>query len=374
MIDFNLQLQLFVYGYNLTILTAVVIFIRKNRAVHSNTTDSLMKTILWTMLMLLSEGASWILAEYSFEPYQTLFFVTTSIGFAFSIYPVLSFFKYLDSRIVKSESMVGKRRYIYNGIGVFYIGLAVVNIKGRFLFDIFSDGTYLRGLGMYMTSSLAIVILLSYVWLNYRKLRTVEGRIVSVLLLFTVLPVLGVLLQIAIYGLPSLWSFFTLLLLFTYVVIERDALMRDPLTGLLNRGHFEERIRYKLKSGQSFSVIMIDLNGFKAINDRYGHQEGDEALIIVSRLLQRSVKRMDMVCRYGGDEFVILLESDDETIGETVKLRITHGLDLLNGKQFKPYLIQMSLGVCHVEKGTSLSEKEILKQVDEKMYANKKSR
>lgn len=374
MLELNQQLQVFIYGYNLTILFALAMFIGKNKSVHSNATRHLRDAILWTMLLLVSEGVSWILGPNFGTWSYGLLFLTNSLGYACSIFPVLTFFKYLDTRIVKREFQRRQRGRLYGGIGLFYVALALLNVRGRFLFDLLADGTYVRGVGMYLTSILAIFILLSYVALNFQALRTVEGRIVSVLLLFTVLPVMGIGIQIFYYGLPSLWSFFTLLLLFTYVVVERDALMRDPLTGLLNRGHFEERVRYKLKINQSFSVLMIDLNAFKAINDQYGHHEGDEALIIVSRMLQRCVKRRDLVCRYGGDEFVILLESGTSTMGEQVRVRIERALVAINEKRFKPYEIQMSMGVFYVQSGMSLTEKEVLQKVDAKMYENKKSR
>lgn len=89
----------------------------------------------------------------------------------------------------------------------------------------------------------------------------------------------------------------------------------DPLTGLVNRAQMLDRISNALhraqRSGRSLSVLFIDLDGFKAINDAFGHEAGDDVLRSVAFRLASSVRSGDTVARLGGDEFVILIEDDD---------------------------------------------------------------
>lgn len=91
----------------------------------------------------------------------------------------------------------------------------------------------------------------------------------------------------------------------------RDQAVRDPLTGLYNRRYMEETFRRELaragRHGGTLGVLLVDLDGFKAFNDREGHAAGDSLLQQVGRLLGSVVRAEDVACRYGGDEFLVLL-------------------------------------------------------------------
>jgi len=95
--------------------------------------------------------------------------------------------------------------------------------------------------------------------------------------------------------------------------VYRNLAYRDPLTGLWNRRYFEERFKEEFSRaeragiGRSFSVVIVDLNGFKEINDRYGHLVGDELLKWVGGFLTTHLRTHDVACRTGGDEFMLLL-------------------------------------------------------------------
>jgi diguanylate cyclase (GGDEF)-like protein len=92
----------------------------------------------------------------------------------------------------------------------------------------------------------------------------------------------------------------------------RELAFQDPLTGLANRRQFEEALRTAAASppaeGRAHAVLLLDLNGFKRINDTYGHGTGDEVLLIVAERLLRAVRDGDLVARLGGDEFVVLAQ------------------------------------------------------------------
>jgi diguanylate cyclase (GGDEF)-like protein len=89
----------------------------------------------------------------------------------------------------------------------------------------------------------------------------------------------------------------------------------DPLTGLTNRREFQIRLEDELERARRYSLnlalLMIDIDGFKACNDSFGHVAGDMMLQAVAKVLQRSVRRFDVCARYGGDEFAIMTPGSD---------------------------------------------------------------
>jgi diguanylate cyclase (GGDEF)-like protein len=125
---------------------------------------------------------------------------------------------------------------------------------------------------------------------------------------------------------------------------ERDSLrvtaLRDPLTGAANRRSLLERIDYEIarhgRNRRSFAVLMLDLDGFKLLNDRFGHPAGDDLLREVAAALGRAVRDQDTVARVGGDEFCVLAPETDEAgadrlIGrvEAAVARVVTGVDSL---------------------------------------------
>jgi diguanylate cyclase (GGDEF)-like protein len=123
-----------------------------------------------------------------------------------------------------------------------------------------------------------------------------------------------------------------------------QAATTDALTGLLNHGAMQVRVREEIararRSGTPLSVVILDLDDFKRVNDASGHQAGDELLRNVAAVLQAELRPYDQVARYGGDEFVVLLPGSDEADARTVASRIR---DAIAGVLAS----ECSLGVAH---------------------------
>ena len=115
---------------------------------------------------------------------------------------------------------------------------------------------------------------------------------------------------------------------------ERDAMrryaLRDPLTGLANRRALEERLAYEVlrheRRAEPFTVVVLDLDRFKAVNDRFGHEAGDELLRDVGAALVGAVRAQDTVARMGGDEFCVLAPQTGPAGADQLLVRIAHGL------------------------------------------------
>lgn len=150
-------------------------------------------------------------------------------------------------------------------------------------------------------------------------------------------------------------------------------LKRDPLTGLSNRRELRSTLhKLAADAAQSrVSVLYLDLDGFKAVNDSLGHPAGDQLLIEVSQRLQRLVREDDLVCRLGGDEFVILLpgttQSDAECKAEQIITEISRPISL---SQDQSAQVGVSIGIAQCPEH-SQSPEELIQLADQALYQAK---
>jgi diguanylate cyclase (GGDEF)-like protein len=153
--------------------------------------------------------------------------------------------------------------------------------------------------------------------------------------------------------------------------LRRDA-VHDPLTGLLNRREFVHTVGQDLADHADCAVLFCDLNGFKAVNDRLGHQAGDELLVEIAQHLRASARTDTVVSRFGGDEFVVLVrdpsEAGIETISKDVAAALSHPVRL-RGEQVS---VTASIGVA-VAAGDKDPER-LIARADEAMYRAKRTR
>ena len=161
-----------------------------------------------------------------------------------------------------------------------------------------------------------------------------------------------------------------------HLMISRQA-YSDTLTGLPNRRALDERLEEEVVSARrnnySFAVIMMDLDGFKAVNDTYGHTLGDDVLRLVITEMQRGVRTTDFLARYGGDELTLILSQTDLSSAQVVSEKITEGMKkikyrLPDGKRLK---LGISGGIAlypiHARSGPDL-----LRAADAALYHAKK--
>jgi diguanylate cyclase (GGDEF)-like protein len=119
----------------------------------------------------------------------------------------------------------------------------------------------------------------------------------------------------------------------------------DPLTGLLNRRAMENRVRDLRNDGEPFALAMIDLDRFKNLNDTFGHDTGDRALRLFSRTLSEALRDTDIVCRYGGEEFIVVLPGGDVRTAAPVLHRLRERLaNTLADSQVPSFTT--SIGLC----------------------------
>lgn len=155
---------------------------------------------------------------------------------------------------------------------------------------------------------------------------------------------------------------------------HEHAARTDELTGLANRRDMQHRLLAEFsrfqRSGHHFSIVLIDLDLFKAINDQYGHDAGDEVLKTFAGLMRTVIRQTDVAARWGGEEFLLLLPDTSLlqalTLAERLRAEV-ETTDFVFGKQQLP--VSISAGVCSIAKASSVDE--LLKQADVHLYSAK---
>jgi diguanylate cyclase (GGDEF)-like protein len=148
----------------------------------------------------------------------------------------------------------------------------------------------------------------------------------------------------------------------------------DSLTGLLNRRKVERHIETRIRAGQTFCVISLDLNGFKQLNDTYGHAAGDDLLRQFATELKTVFRTHDVIGRVGGDEFMVLVDGDLAVAGarrERIQ-RWVNGRYKVNGNPDAPKVnITAAAGVAEWTRGETMQG--VLGRADAAMYEDKRS-
>ena len=279
---------------------------------------------------------------------------------------------YADYQIFHNEARLGGYRLALLACLFANGALALSSVFTGWYFTVSPENTYSRGPLFFVQFSVSILLMLYSFWLIMRNRQRLERRHFFTMVLFIVPPFIGGILQSMTVGLSMAQCGLTLSSLMLHFNLQDKRLDTDYLTGVFNRRLLDQYLREKAARGFPFSAILIDLDGFKAINDTHGHVAGDNALLDTVRVLQASLREHDFIARYGGDEFLVVLDiSREDNLLETVR-RIQLGLEEFNQTSGKPYRLSVSVGCTVYHKGLNLDAKGLLKLLDRLLYEDKK--
>ncbi|MDG0889254.1 GGDEF domain-containing protein [Paracholeplasma manati] len=147
----------------------------------------------------------------------------------------------------------------------------------------------------------------------------------------------------------------------------------DSLTGAYSRSFFDRyaaAFEQRYADGWVASLIMIDFDNLKAINDTYGHLAGDTVLQNISKLIQESLRANDLFFRFGGDEFVVILEDCERELAEKIAKRLN--VEIQKASESLPYVISISYGISMLSHDSNL--KKVIHEADVQMYLDKKQK
>lgn len=367
-INVAVRIDLLMYSLILNVVMFVYVQAQYRRKEYP---ERLFQGALFTVsLLIVAEAISWMTGEIGNSAQIPMHYWSNAIYLCFIPLPGCVGLIYLDYRIYGDKEL-NKKRIKYYMMPMYLSTVSVIYnfIAPGSLFYIDAQNHYHRGFYVYGSAFVMYGFMLVVAIFFYKDKKRMTARIFKAVGLYFTAPIVGIALQMKMYGTTFSMPFHTLGLFFIFLLLERDEMMRDSLTYLYTRHNFEIRLEDKLKRLEAFTLVLVDLNDFKKINDTYGHVEGDKVLQIVSEILLKCTSVEDLVCRYGGDEFIMLIDFQND-IGNQLKKRINRELKKYNNSNDK-YDIELSYGQLFVGEDDKLTKEQLIAEVDCRMYSDK---
>ncbi|NLJ71151.1 MAG: GGDEF domain-containing protein [Clostridiaceae bacterium] len=335
--------------------------------------------IFYTMIILnimqcFIETAGFIMDGKIGYGYRTLTIVLNTILFINSTIFAYLWVVYVDFKLFTDMKRI-KRIYPFVAIpAMLTIIGCLVNLITPVYFLIDEYNVYQRA-GLYIIPYAVTYFYIAYgVILIYSYRKKVLKYLFFPALVFITPIMLGTLLQFFFYGYSLMWLGVAIGMVSLFVSFQNEASYIDVLSGLYNRQYLNNTLLMHSKKGDTpytLAGIMLDIDGFKSINDKFGHLVGDEAILIAGKILRTAVGNQGTIFRCGGDEFVILMQinSQKEIIDmiDIIKTQTT----LFNESEKKPYKIHFSIGYSTYESKLD-SVDNFLRKIDVSMYEDKK--
>lgn len=248
--------------------------------------------------------------------------------------------------------------------------LLLLNLFCPLVFTVTDQG-YQRGLGYSIFLLFALFYILDSLHL-YAGCRKKTGALKLFPVHVFLFPVtIGVVVQALFPEIAITWTSVAIALAGILTALKNELIFLDGLTGLYNRMYlqFLQNQAYK-KTNVRVSGIMIDLNGFKQINDTYGHSEGDAALILAAGLLRKSFAEYGVVTRYAGDEFVVMLNTTDQPFVQQLIRQAKENFAEASRTSGKPYLLSAAMGYAISDLSVETID-DFMNRIDRQMYQDK---
>lgn len=365
---FILQVDLLIYSILFNVIMMIYLYTQERRKSFSRRV--LFVALTTATFISIAEVLTWLCSEVGIVTYIPLRYVGNILCIGLGPLPGCIGLVYLDYKIYDNEQMSKKRAVIYM-LPVYFSVLFMIynyfNLGAVFYIDEMNH--YHRGYLLYLSVAFMYVFMLGVSISFFLQKRLMTSRVMKATGFYFLVPVTGLLIQLLTYGTTFTMPSHTMAIFIVFLLLERDEMAKDTLTSLYTRYNFENSLKRKLKSNESFTMILADLNDFKMINDTYGHSEGDRVLQRVAEILLHSTSVEDLVCRYGGDEFFLLIENH-KTTGQSVIEKINQSIARYN-RSNNGYQVGISFGELYVKSGHDKSMEELVIEVDRKMYEEK---
>lgn len=364
------QLNLFALAIMLVLIISVKI--KKNKLLRDQRLFIAM--VLNNALLLILDIAMFFLNGIQGQHIRVLISIVTVLYYVFTVLICALWYLYVNYYILRNKELLRKRIISISLPLVIVFILSIISVFREVVFFIDENNVYHRGkYFLIMAGACVFYVGIAYICIIIKR-KLLHQREFRALLLFAVPTIIGGIIQVLVYGISLFWICATVSLLILYINIQNTLLYKDYLTELYNRRQYDNYIKDKInsKSKKSIIGIMIDIDSFKNINDECGHDNGDLALKYTAQVLRDTFGDKDFISRYGGDEFIVVLETENDQEPRVYIDAIKHNLEKMNDATKLPFVIGLSIGYGFHVKGETASD--FFKKIDKMMYIDKKSK
>ncbi len=346
---------------------------------HNQTADSVQRRLMSLLagsagIAMTLEFTHGVLTGRPGEAVHTALYIVNFLFFVFQNLAVAAIPLFLDYAVNHDLARLRKLAVFPAAICATNFIALLVNIATPFYFYITPDNYYARGDG-HIVRVLLLYLPLMISAIDFWVCRHIlDSRQTLMGALFVLPAIAGGVMDLLADGSRLFWQASSFSFLFGYLFLVKVDSSIDSLTGLYNRRRCQEFFDEIAQAPRrrAYLFILIDLDYFKQINDKFGHHQGDKALRDISAILKNAVRQRDLVARYGGDEFLLVVENYDQP--QPIINRILNGAEKFNETRSSPYTLEFSMGYAVFTPDDPRSPTEFMEYVDHLMYENKAQR
>jgi diguanylate cyclase (GGDEF)-like protein len=330
--------------------------------------------LIFTFIAIVADFAYFFLEGIPGKTVRILSYIDLIIYYMFQVavyYCLLIFIDYITFRNTERTKKVVTAAAIIQAV---HLGMLIYTIFSGFYFSLSPDNRFVYGNQFFFRIAISYLPIVFALADAISAIKTTKKSQVSLFFFFFALTSFGSIMDIVLGFSRLIWPCLSSALLYFYFFIVKNDSKIDSLTGIGNRYSFNEFIDKlsRLNTRQSYSVVMIDMDHFKEINDTLGHPMGDNALRDMASIIKGCIRHSDFAARYGGDEFVIAVKTEYDI--EAIIGRIQTAIALQNEKNERPYKIQISYGYDVYTPKSGQLIGDFISHIDSLMYKHKRRR
>jgi diguanylate cyclase (GGDEF)-like protein len=377
-----------------SVILVILIFIDYTRKYNTDACQRrlFLALLVFTFLAMLADFAYYLVLGVPGTTSRNVLYAALLAYYVFQNLAFYYSFLFFDFILAKNQKRVADLRIVVWAITALHCFILLLNHKWQFYFAVSGDTTLYYGSHYFIRLVISCLPGL-FMFLDFLLLsKNSKTNPIMLTLCLVVLTGISSIVDFLFKTNSLIWPCFAGSLLYAYFFIIQTDSKIDALTGLGNRNSFNEfvgklsntggGIRPKLPERRfpkrkspfdSYSIVLIDMDHFKMINDTLGHLEGDNALRDMAGIIKSCVRNSDFAARYGGDEFILATRAEYDDITSLLG-RIQAAIDDLNAKNERLYKLQISYGYDVYNTHSGIPITDFLKHIDGLMYKHKNER
>ncbi len=366
--------MIFVYIFAFLVLMVILISLQNPKQTR-NFGHKLFKSVVFlTMLMILIDVGHEYINGVSGNFARLVLIILSFFIYALPSFIALIWFYYVHLIVYYRKPRKGIGALLLQVPMIVNVFISLASVFWPLYFSVDNNNVYSRSNIYFLSIVLQYSYLIAAIFMVVLNKRKIQHDKFYPLAFFAILPMIGGLIQAFNYGLLLIWPLIAFSIYIAFVFIQSRVISTDYLTGLMNKGAFEnyiENLKTTNNKNQKLAAVVMDLDGLKSINDKFGHHIGDEALQSFAHMITLSFNKKDYIARFGGDEFVLVTYVNSLAEIERSNQVLFENIKSLNEEEILPVELKFSLGYDIYDERIDSTVKQFLERIDQLMYQNK---